>query len=97
MISCHITNMSIFDLKAGVQGVCKTHYIISEDVKAERIVVTKSKDLNNCQERIIKDLGLAYLETLVSKTRSLSLDLIMLGQIHFLKTFYSYTYSKQRA
>lgn len=89
--------MSIFDLKAGVQGVCKTHYVISEDVKAERIVVTKSKDLNNCQERIIKDLGLAYLETLVSKTRSLSLDLIMLGQIHFLKTFYSYTYSKQRA
>ncbi|XP_042564889.1 vitellogenin isoform X4 [Clupea harengus] len=56
---------NVYELQeAGVQGVCKTHYIISEDVKAERIVVTKSKDLNNCQERIIKDLGLAYLETL---------------------------------
>lgn len=53
----------IFNLKAGAQGVCKTHYLINEDVKAQHIIVTKSKDLTNCQERIIKDLGLAYLET----------------------------------
>ncbi|XP_041913753.1 vitellogenin-like isoform X4 [Alosa sapidissima] len=55
---------NVYELQeAGAQGVCKTHYVISEDVKAERILVTKSKDLTNCQERIIKDLGLAYLET----------------------------------
>ncbi|XP_076134159.1 vitellogenin-like [Alosa pseudoharengus] len=55
---------NIYELQeAGAQGVCKTHYVISEDVKAERILVTKSKDLTNCQDRVIKDLGLAYLET----------------------------------
>nr|ACJ65208.1 major vitellogenin isoform 1 [Clupea harengus] len=58
-------NQNVYELQeAGAQGVCKTFYVISEDVKSERVVVTKSKDLNNCQERIIKDMGLAYLETL---------------------------------
>ena len=42
--------------------MCKTHYIISEDKKADRIFLTKTKDLNHCQERIIKDIGLAYTE-----------------------------------
>ncbi|XP_063057816.1 vitellogenin-like isoform X2 [Engraulis encrasicolus] len=60
---------NVYELQeAGAQGVCKTHYLINEDVKAQRIVVTKSKDLTNCQERIIKDLGLAYLETLEAKS-----------------------------
>ncbi|XP_063057813.1 vitellogenin-like [Engraulis encrasicolus] len=55
---------NVYELQeAGAQGVCKTHYLINEDVKAQHIIVTKSKDLTNCQERIIKDLGLAYLET----------------------------------
>ena len=48
--------------QSGAQGVCKTHYIISEDAKAERIYLRKTKDLNHCQERIIKDIGLAYTE-----------------------------------
>lgn len=48
--------------KPGTQGVCKTHYVISEDTKAERIHLSKTKDLNHCQERIIKDIGLAYVE-----------------------------------
>lgn len=45
--------------------MCNSHYVISEDVKAERIHVTKSKDLNQCQERIMKDIGLAYMEKCV--------------------------------
>ncbi|KAI9519342.1 Vitellogenin-2 [Dissostichus eleginoides] len=54
---------NVYELQElGVQGVCKTHYIISEDAKAERILLTKTKDLDNCQERIIKDIGLAYTE-----------------------------------
>ncbi|XP_030640314.1 vitellogenin-like [Chanos chanos] len=54
---------NVYELQeAGVQGICKTHYVISEDAKAQHIVVTKSKDLTDCQERIIKDIGLAYLE-----------------------------------
>ncbi|XP_067452945.1 vitellogenin-2-like isoform X2 [Thunnus thynnus] len=57
---------SVYDLQEpGAQGVCKTHYTISEDAKADRITVTKTKDLNHCQERIIKDIGLAYTERCV--------------------------------
>uniref|UniRef100_A0A3B4XY36 Vitellogenin-2-like n=1 Tax=Seriola lalandi dorsalis TaxID=1841481 RepID=A0A3B4XY36_SERLL len=54
---------NIYELQEpGAQGVCKTHYVISEDTKADRILLTKTKDLNHCQERIIKDIGLAYTE-----------------------------------
>lgn len=54
---------SISFSKAGTQGVCKTHYMISEDVKTHQIAVRKSKDLTNCHERALKDIGLAYTET----------------------------------
>uniref|UniRef100_W5LDS8 Vitellogenin domain-containing protein n=1 Tax=Astyanax mexicanus TaxID=7994 RepID=W5LDS8_ASTMX len=47
---------------AGTHGVCKAHYMISEDAKTNQIVVRKSKDLTNCHERVIKDIGLAYAE-----------------------------------
>ncbi|XP_067272218.1 vitellogenin-like [Pseudorasbora parva] len=54
---------NIYELQeAGVQGVCRTHYVISEDPKENHIIVTKSKDLSHCHERIIKDIGLAYTE-----------------------------------
>ncbi|XP_061594362.1 vitellogenin-2-like [Cololabis saira] len=49
---------NVYELQEpGTQGVCKTHYVISEDPKADRIHLTKTKDLNHCQERIIKDIG----------------------------------------
>ncbi|KAL7866735.1 hypothetical protein AOLI_G00145490 [Acnodon oligacanthus] len=48
--------------EAGAHGVCKTHYMISEDAKTHQIAVTKSKDLTNCYERVVKDVGLAYAE-----------------------------------
>ncbi|XP_041790599.1 vitellogenin-2-like [Chelmon rostratus] len=52
---------NVYELQEpGAQGVCKTHYVITEDAKADRILLTKTKDLNHCQERIIKDIGLAY-------------------------------------
>ncbi|XP_074525154.1 vitellogenin-2-like [Halichoeres trimaculatus] len=57
---------NVYELQEpGTQGVCKTHYIISEDAKAERIMLTKTKDLSQCQERIMKDIGLAYTEKCV--------------------------------
>nr|XP_019936765.1 PREDICTED: vitellogenin-2-like [Paralichthys olivaceus] len=57
---------NVYELQEpGAQGVCKTHYVISEDAKAQRILLSKTKDLNNCQERIIKDIGLAYTEKCV--------------------------------
>ncbi|XP_073699923.1 vitellogenin-like [Garra rufa] len=55
--------------EAGAQGVCKTQYVISEDLKANQIVVTKSKDLSHCQERIIKDAGLVYTKKCVECTK----------------------------
>uniref|UniRef100_A0A8C4IXH1 Phosvitin n=1 Tax=Dicentrarchus labrax TaxID=13489 RepID=A0A8C4IXH1_DICLA len=54
---------NVYELQeAGAQGVCKTLYAITEDDKAERILLTKTRDLNHCQEKIMKDLGLAYTE-----------------------------------
>lgn len=48
--------------KAGVQGICKTQYLIGENEKTNNIDVTKSKDLTHCHERIVKDVGLTYME-----------------------------------
>lgn len=42
--------------------MCKTLYAITEDEKAERILLTKTRDLNHCQEKIMVDMGMAYTE-----------------------------------
>ncbi len=42
--------------------MCKTLYAITEDEKADRILLTKTRDLNHCQEKVMKDMGLAYTE-----------------------------------
>ncbi|XP_051977952.1 vitellogenin-like [Xyrauchen texanus] len=61
---------NIYELQeAGVQGVCRTHYVINEDPKANHIIVTKSKDLSHCKERIMKDIGLTYTEKCVECTK----------------------------
>ncbi|XP_067892712.1 vitellogenin-like [Heterodontus francisci] len=46
--------------EAGIEGVCLTNYIIQENKKAQRITVTKSKDLNDCQEKVMTYTGVAY-------------------------------------
>ncbi|KAK3533833.1 hypothetical protein QTP70_032950 [Hemibagrus guttatus] len=57
---------NVYELhETGTQGVCKTHYMISEDLKTHQIVVRKSKDLTDCHKRVMKDIGLAYTETCV--------------------------------
>ncbi|XP_076009564.1 vitellogenin-2-like [Genypterus blacodes] len=54
---------NVYELQEpGVQGVCKTQYVINEDPTTERIHLSKTKDLNHCQDKIIKDIGLAYTE-----------------------------------
>uniref|UniRef100_A0A8C7XLB9 Vitellogenin domain-containing protein n=1 Tax=Oryzias sinensis TaxID=183150 RepID=A0A8C7XLB9_9TELE len=54
---------NVYDLQeAGTQGVCKTLYSVNEDVKADRILLTKTRDMNHCQERISREMGLAYTE-----------------------------------
>eukprot|EP00064_Thunnus_orientalis_P004478 superscaffoldBa00000407_g4490 len=55
---------NVYELQeAGAQGVCKTLYAITEDDKAERILMTKTRDLNHCQEKVMKDMGLAYTQS----------------------------------
>uniref|UniRef100_A0A668A1Y2 Uncharacterized protein n=1 Tax=Myripristis murdjan TaxID=586833 RepID=A0A668A1Y2_9TELE len=55
--------LNVYELQEpGTQGVCKTHYVIREDANGEHIHLTKTKDLNHCQDRIFKDIGLAYTE-----------------------------------
>ncbi|KAK3561460.1 hypothetical protein QTP86_002812 [Hemibagrus guttatus] len=57
---------NVYELhEAGTQGVCKTHYMISEDLKTHQIAVRKSKDLTDCHKRVMKDIGLDYTETCV--------------------------------
>ncbi|KAF3690857.1 Vitellogenin-1 Vitellogenin I [Channa argus] len=52
---------NVYELQEpGTQGLCKTIYGITEDEKAEHILLTKTRDLNHCQEKIIKDMGVAY-------------------------------------
>ncbi|TNN69113.1 Vitellogenin [Liparis tanakae] len=60
------TSQTVYDLQEiGAQGMCKTQYVITEEEKDERILLTKSKDLNQCQEKIMKDIGLIYTERCV--------------------------------
>ncbi|XP_073699963.1 vitellogenin [Garra rufa] len=46
----------------GVQGICETQYLISEDERNNSTTITKSRDLTLCHERIMKDVGLTYIE-----------------------------------
>uniref|UniRef100_A0A4W3HVM9 Vitellogenin-like n=1 Tax=Callorhinchus milii TaxID=7868 RepID=A0A4W3HVM9_CALMI len=52
---------NIYDLQEmGVEGICHTSYLIQEDKKAGQITITKSKDLNNCQEKASKTMGIPF-------------------------------------
>ncbi|KAA0712317.1 Vitellogenin [Triplophysa tibetana] len=67
---------NIYEIEeAGVQGICKTQYLIRENEKTNNIDVTKSIDLIHCHERIVKDVGLTYMENCIDcqeEVRSLS-------------------------
>ncbi|KAJ1171286.1 hypothetical protein NDU88_003149 [Pleurodeles waltl] len=54
---------NVYDLQeSGVTGVCHTRYVIQEDKRTDRIIVVKSRDLNNCQDKVEKNIGMAYVE-----------------------------------
>ncbi|XP_078264245.1 vitellogenin-like [Rhinoraja longicauda] len=54
---------SAYDLQeAGIEGICHARYLVQEDKRKERVTIIKSKDLNNCQERVVKHTGMAYTE-----------------------------------
>ncbi|NWV59395.1 VIT2 protein, partial [Malurus elegans] len=55
-------SQNVYELQeAGIGGVCHTRYVIQEDRKNSRISATKTVDQNNCQEKVVKSLGMAYI------------------------------------
>uniref|UniRef100_A0A8C0F8J8 Phosvitin n=1 Tax=Bubo bubo TaxID=30461 RepID=A0A8C0F8J8_BUBBB len=46
--------------EAGIGGICNTTYAIQENKKASLVYVTKSKDLNSCEEKVQMVTGSAY-------------------------------------
>uniref|UniRef100_A0A8B9FAA0 Phosvitin n=1 Tax=Amazona collaria TaxID=241587 RepID=A0A8B9FAA0_9PSIT len=55
-------SQNVYELQeAGIGGVCHTRYVIQEDRKNGRVSVTKTVDQNNCQEKVTKSVGMAYI------------------------------------
>ncbi|NXX47124.1 VIT2 protein, partial [Tricholaema leucomelas] len=55
-------SQNVYELQeAGIGGVCHTRYVIQEDKKNSRVLVTKTVDQNNCQEKVKKSVGMAYI------------------------------------
>ncbi|KAI1236724.1 hypothetical protein IHE44_0014977 [Lamprotornis superbus] len=46
--------------EAGIGGICNTTYAIQENRRANLVYVTKSKDLNSCEEKVQIVTGSAY-------------------------------------
>ncbi|NWV84780.1 VIT2 protein, partial [Dasyornis broadbenti] len=54
-------SQNVYELQeAGIEGICQTRYIIQDDSKNNRATISKSKDLTDCQEKVVKNLGMAY-------------------------------------
>ncbi|NXP00028.1 VIT2 protein, partial [Certhia brachydactyla] len=55
-------SQNVYELQeAGIEGICQTRYVIQDDSKNNRATISKSKDLTDCQEKAVKDLGMAYI------------------------------------
>ncbi|NXJ06859.1 VIT2 protein, partial [Odontophorus gujanensis] len=55
-------SQNVYELQeAGIGGICHTRYVIQEDRKNNRVSVTKTVDQNNCQEKVQKSVGMAYI------------------------------------
>ncbi|TRZ24564.1 hypothetical protein HGM15179_002511 [Zosterops borbonicus] len=55
-------SQNVYELQeAGIEGICHTRYVIQDDSKNNRATISKSKDLTNCQDKAVKNLGMAYI------------------------------------
>ncbi|NXW61303.1 VIT2 protein, partial [Eurystomus gularis] len=55
-------SQNVYELQeAGIEGICQTRYIIQDDSKTSRATISKSKDLTDCQEKAVKNMGMAYI------------------------------------
>ncbi|NXW71055.1 VIT2 protein, partial [Hirundo rustica] len=54
-------SQNVYELQeAGIEGICQTRYVIQDDSKNNRATISKSKDLTDCQDKAVKNLGMAY-------------------------------------
>uniref|UniRef100_A0A8C3K926 Phosvitin n=1 Tax=Calidris pygmaea TaxID=425635 RepID=A0A8C3K926_9CHAR len=55
-------SQNVYELQeAGIEGICQTRYVIQDDSKNNRATISKSKDLTNCQDKAVKNMGMAYI------------------------------------
>ncbi|KAM9280688.1 vitellogenin-2-like [Cariama cristata] len=55
-------SQNVYELQEdGIEGICQTRYVIQDDSKNNRATISKSKDLTDCQEKAVKNVGMAYL------------------------------------
>ncbi|NXO63898.1 VIT2 protein, partial [Phainopepla nitens] len=55
-------SQNVYELQeAGIEGICQTRYVIQDDSKNKRATISKSKDLTDCQDKAVKNLGMAYI------------------------------------
>ncbi|NXS16033.1 VIT2 protein, partial [Mystacornis crossleyi] len=55
-------SQNVYELQeAGIEGICQTRYIIQDNSKNNRATISKSKDLTDCQEKAVENLGMAYI------------------------------------
>ncbi|KAJ8408502.1 hypothetical protein AAFF_G00259160 [Aldrovandia affinis] len=45
----------------GIAGTCHTNYVLQQHSVSDQIIITKSKDLTNCEEKVQRIIGMAYL------------------------------------
>ncbi|NWI86806.1 VIT2 protein, partial [Pitta sordida] len=68
-------SQNVYELQEdGIEGICHTRYIIQDDSKNNRATISKSKDLMNCKEKAVKNMGMAYIRscpTCVPKVRNI--------------------------
>ncbi|XP_052656711.1 vitellogenin-2-like [Harpia harpyja] len=57
-------SQNVYELQeAGIEGICQTRYVIQDDSKNNRAVISKSKDLMDCQEKAVKNMGMTYIRS----------------------------------
>ncbi|KAJ6656291.1 hypothetical protein lerEdw1_003947 [Lerista edwardsae] len=47
-------------LKPRIEGTCLTKYIIEEDRENNQATISQTRDLNNCTDKVVKNVGMAY-------------------------------------
>uniref|UniRef100_M3XL36 Vitellogenin 5 n=1 Tax=Latimeria chalumnae TaxID=7897 RepID=M3XL36_LATCH len=61
-------SQNVYEIQeAGLGGICQTNYVIQEDKRTNQITVSKSRDLDNCHEKKMKNIGMSYLQVLSTR------------------------------